>query len=132
MSRPRTIIAFGSGPGIGNHTVSTFLSHQSFTHAILLARDLSRLTTTDAPFVSRANPAAKVDVLRLDLSDLASIPAVLKQLDELTQGEDVEVVFFNAARIKPSGVLDVDVEEIGEDLRVCSFSLLLSPPSIAV
>ena len=118
MSPTRTIIAFGSGPGIGNHAVSEFLSH-GFTHAILLARNEDRLKTEDAPFVSKANPSAKIDTLRLDLSDLSSIPAVLQKIDSLTQGEDVEVVFFNAARIKPSGVLDVSVEEIHEDLRVC-------------
>jgi short-subunit dehydrogenase len=43
---------------------------------------------------------------------------VLADLDALTQGEDVEVVFFNAARIKQSGVLDVSVEEIEEDFKV--------------
>jgi hypothetical protein len=43
---------------------------------------------------------------------------VLKELDSLTQGEDVEVVFFNAARIKPSEVLGVSVEEIDEDFKV--------------
>jgi hypothetical protein len=43
---------------------------------------------------------------------------VLKDLDSLMQGEDVEVVFFNAARIKPSEVLGVSVEEIDEDFKV--------------
>jgi hypothetical protein len=50
---------------------------------------------------------------------LDSIPGVLKQLDELTEGEDVEVIFFNAARIKASDVLNVDVREIEEDFKVC-------------
>lgn len=117
MAPTRTIIAFGSGPGIGNHTVSEFVSH-GFSHAVLLSRNLSRLQNEDTPFVSKANPSIKVDTLPLDLSDLPSIPAVLKQLDELTKGEEVEVVFFNAARIKPSGVLDVSVAEIEEDFKV--------------
>ena len=121
MSPARAIIAFGSGPGIGNHTVSEFVSH-GFTHVILLARNEDRLKNEDAPFVAKASSSVKVDTLRLDLSDIASIPPVLKKIDDLTEGEELEVVFFNAARIKPSDVLEVPVEEIHEDFKVC-FSL---------
>jgi hypothetical protein len=59
----------------------------------------------------------------LDLADLDSIPGVLKQLDELTKDEEVEVIFFNAARIKTSEVLEVKVEEIDEDFKVRPSSL---------
>lgn len=128
MSPTRTILAFGSGPGIGNHVVSQFASHD-FNHAILLARNEDRLKNEDAAFVSNANPSVKVDTLRLDLSDLNSIPAVLEEIDRLTEGEDLEVVFFNAARIKGSAVLEVDVGEIEEDLRVRSTTSSLLFPS---
>jgi hypothetical protein len=37
----------------------------------------------------------------------------------LTKDDDIEVIFFNAARIKPSGVLDVSMEEIDEDFKAC-------------
>jgi NAD(P)-dependent dehydrogenase (short-subunit alcohol dehydrogenase family) len=119
MASTRTIVAFGSGPGIGNHVLAEFVSH-GFNHVILLARNEHRLTTEDATFVSTAGPNAKVSTLRLDLSDLSSIPATLKKIEELTHGEDLEVIFFNAARIKPSGVLDVSAEEIEEDFKVRS------------
>lgn len=79
---------------------------------------------SDALAVSKANSSVKVDTLRIDLADLASIPSVLKKIDHLTQGEDVEVVYFNAARIKPSETLGVSVEEIDEDFKVrsqCSY-----------
>ena len=118
MSPVRTLILFGAGPGIGNHTASTFATN-GFTHIILLARNTQRLQTSDAAFITKAVPGAKVDTLGLDLSDLSAIPDVLSQLEKLTQGEEVEAVFFNAARIKPSGVLDVPVEEIDEDFKVC-------------
>jgi len=117
MSLTRTIVAFGSGPGIGNHTVSEFASH-GFNHVILLARNEQRLKNEDASFVSKASSSVKVDTLRLDLSELSSIPETLKKIDQLTKDEELEVVFFNAARIKPSGVLEVAVEEIGEDFKV--------------
>lgn len=113
----RTLIVFGAGPGIGNNVAAEFAS-KGIHHVILLSRDTQRLQNEDAPFVSKGNASVKVDTLRIDLSDLASIPSVLKELDGMTQGEDVEVVFFNAARIKPSEVLGVSVEEIDEDFKV--------------
>lgn len=101
------------------NTAAKFTS-KGIDHIILLARNTQRLENEDAPFVSRASSSLKVDTLRLDLANLASIPSVLEQLDSLTQGEDIEVVFFNAARIKPSDVLGVSVEEIDEDFKVRS------------
>lgn len=119
MPPTRTIVVFGSGPGIGNHVASEFVSH-GFNHVILLARNEQRLKDEDAAFVSKASSNVKVDTLALDLSDRSSISEILKKIDQLTQGEELEVVFFNAARIKPSGVLDVAVEEIEEDFKVRS------------
>ncbi|KAF2676717.1 short-chain dehydrogenase/reductase-like protein SDR [Lentithecium fluviatile CBS 122367] len=126
MSRTRTIISFGSGPGISNHTISHFASH-GFNHAILLARNTQRLENDDAPFVQKAssNPNLKVDTITLDLSNLSAIPAALKKIEDLTQGEDVEVVFFNAARIKLSGMLEVPVGEIEEDFKTTNLALYL-------
>ena len=117
MAPTRTLVTFGAGPGIGNHVSAEFALH-GFNHVILLSRNEQRLSAEDAPFVFKANSTVKVDTLRLDLSDLSSIPAVLNKIDDLIQGEDLEVVFFNAARIKPSGVLDVSIEEIDEDFKV--------------
>jgi hypothetical protein len=93
---------------------------------VLLSRTTSRLETSDAPFIRRAAPNAHISTLRLDLADLASIPGVLDEVDALTAGEDVEVVFFNAARIQMRGVLDVGVEEIEEDFKVCCATVLVS------
>jgi short-subunit dehydrogenase len=101
------------------NTAAKFAS-KCIDHIILLARNTQRLENEDAPFVSSASPSLKVDTLRLDLANLSSLPSVLEQLDSLTQGEDVEVIFFNAARIKPGDVLGVSVEEIDEDFKVRS------------
>ncbi|KAF2028399.1 NAD(P)-binding protein [Setomelanomma holmii] len=120
----RALIVFGAGPGIGNHTAAAFAS-KGIQHVVLLARNTKRLSSEDAPFVSKAASSVKVDTLRIDLADLDSIPSVLKQLDDLTKGEDVEVVFFNAARIKPNEVLGVAVDEIHEDLRTTTLALYI-------
>lgn len=130
----RTLIVFGAGPGIGNVRYAYCLPHISLTyyqntavafakkgidHIILLARDIERLQSSDAPFVSKASSSVKVETVRIDLADPNFVPSVLKQLDDLTQGENVEVVFFNAATIKPNDVLGVSVDEIHEDFKVC-------------
>ncbi|KAF2128472.1 NAD(P)-binding protein [Dothidotthia symphoricarpi CBS 119687] len=118
----RTLILFGAGPGIGNHVAAEFAS-KGLTHIILLARNTHRLENEDAPFITKASPGVIVSTLPIDLADLSSLPAVLSKLDDLTAGEDVEVIFFNAARIKPSEVLDVSVAEIDEDFKTTTLSL---------
>ncbi|KAJ4338736.1 hypothetical protein N0V95_007979 [Ascochyta clinopodiicola] len=122
---PRTLLLFGSGPGIGNNIAATFASRGPIDHVVLLSRNLQRLQNEDAPFVRNAAPNVKVDTLRADLSDLAALPSVLAQLDELTRASAVEVVYYNAARIKPTDpVLSVDIDEIEEDFRLISLSLV--------
>jgi short-subunit dehydrogenase len=124
----RTLIVFGAGPGIGDAVAAEFAC-KGIDHIILLARNTQRLQNEDAPFVSKSNPSVKVNTLRIDLADLGSIPGVLKELDSLTKGEDVEVIFFNAARIRPSEVLSASVEEIDEDFKVLSSFLDTTPTS---
>jgi short-subunit dehydrogenase len=101
-----------------SQNISAKFASKGIQHIILLSRNTQRLQNEDAPFVSKGSPSVKVDTLRIDLSDSSSIPSVLKELDSLTKNEDVEVVFFNAARIQPNEVLGVSVEEIEEDFRV--------------
>lgn len=116
MSSPsRTLVVFGSGPGIGNHVAAEFASH-GFNHIILLSRNETRLQD-DKAFVAKANSNIKVDTLRLDLSDLSSIPPTLKKIEQLAG--DTAVVFFNAARIKMTEALEVPIAEIEEDFKVC-------------
>lgn len=116
MSANRTIVVFGSGPGIGRHVAAEFASH-GFNHVILLARNESRLQE-DKEFVTKASPDTKVDILTLDLSDLKAIPPVLEKISQLAP--KIDVVFFNAARIQFSDVLTTPVEEIEEDFKVRS------------
>lgn len=121
----RALLLFGAGPGIGDNVAATFASEGSIDHVILLGRNTDRLHNEDVPFVQEAAPNVKVDVVHADLSNLESIPMVLSKLDELTKDEHVEVVYYNAARIKPSDpVLSVDVKEIEEDFKV---RITLSP-----
>ncbi|KAH9872623.1 hypothetical protein J1614_005016 [Plenodomus biglobosus] len=121
----RTLILFGSGPGIGNSVASAFAS-TGISHIILLARNSQRLLDHDAPTLQRAHPSIKISTLPCNLADLPSLPNVLATLDTLTASDAVEVVFFNAARIKPTpDVLDVSVAEMEEDFKTTNLALYL-------
>ncbi|KAH7122596.1 hypothetical protein B0J11DRAFT_437697 [Dendryphion nanum] len=120
-SASHTLVVFGSGPGIGNHVAAEFASH-GFNHIILLARNEVRLQD-DAAFVAKANSNVKVDTLKVDLADLDSIPSVLKKIDGITKS--VDVVLFNAARIRVSKVLTAPVSELQEDFTTTNLALYI-------
>lgn len=121
---PRTLVTFGAGPGIGNHVSAVFAARGPVDHIVLLSRNESRLSSADAPFVRAAAPNARVSVLGVDLADTDALPGVLAQLDELTAGEDVEVVFFNAAVVQPrETALSAGVAELEADLKTTTLAL---------
>jgi NAD(P)-dependent dehydrogenase (short-subunit alcohol dehydrogenase family) len=121
---PRTLVTFGAGPGIGNHVSAVFAAQGPIDHIVLLSRNEARLSTTDAPFVRAAAPNAKVSVLRIDLADTDSLAGVLAQLDELTAGDDVEVVFFNAAVVQPrETALSASMQDLEYDLKTTTLAL---------
>lgn len=62
----------------------------------------------------------------MDLNDIDSIPSGLKELDSLIQGEDIEVIFFNAARVEPCDPFSASAKVLEEDFRVSIFSLVTS------
>ncbi|KAF2747730.1 NAD(P)-binding protein [Sporormia fimetaria CBS 119925] len=117
---PRTLIVFGSGPGLGSHTASAF-ARQGFNHIILLARNGARLQE-DKAFVVQNNPGVRVDTLPLDLADLPSVSSALERIDELA-GNTVEVVFFNAARARACEVFETTLEELEGDFSTMTLSL---------
>ncbi|KAH6622292.1 hypothetical protein C7974DRAFT_464612 [Boeremia exigua] len=114
---PRALLLFGAGPGIGAHVATTLAAHGSIAHVILIGRNTDRISASDATLVRTAAPTVKVDVLRADLDDLDAIPGVLAEIDALTATEDVEVVYYNAARIAPSA-LESSVDVLAADLRL--------------
>lgn len=108
------LVLFGSGPGIGNHVAAAFAA-KGFNHIILVARNTSRLGD-DAAFVKSKASGVKIDTLSLDLSDISAIPATLQKIEELAP--EIEVVYYNAAVVKPNPVLEVPIEEMEKDFRV--------------
>jgi NAD(P)-dependent dehydrogenase (short-subunit alcohol dehydrogenase family) len=116
-SQPRTIVVFGSGPGIGRSVATQFAS-QDFDHLILLSRNARRLEE-DKQAVSAAasnNKNVRIDTATIDLSSQESIENALHHIDSMTR--NVEVVFFNGARVAPTPLFETPVEEIENDFRV--------------
>jgi short-subunit dehydrogenase len=112
-----TFVLFGSGPGIGLHVAARFAQNQ-FQHVILLSRDRERLEK-DAVEVRAARPGVKVTVVACDLSKLVSVREALATIDKVLQddGTTLEVVCFNAARVRPTNVLATAPEEYEMDFR---------------
>lgn len=110
------LVLFGSGPGIGSHVAHHFAKN-SFSHIILLSRNLERLSK-EAEFVSSGNPDVKVDTIAIDLADLDSIFNALAQVDEKLGGNALEVVVYNAARVVPSKFFDYGVGDVATDLQI--------------
>ncbi|KAK5070371.1 hypothetical protein LTR64_000042 [Lithohypha guttulata] len=121
------LVVIGSGPGIGRTTAAHFAS-QGFQHIFLLSRNESRLAE-DAKAVSAASSAAKVETLQIDVAgDEASLKKVFSEIDSKLKatGVPLEVVLYNAARVGPSKILEWEVKQLEEDLKITTVSLYIT------
>jgi NAD(P)-dependent dehydrogenase (short-subunit alcohol dehydrogenase family) len=111
-------VLFGSGPGIGLH-VATLFAQKHFQHIILLSRDKDRLEE-DAAVVRAARPGIHVTAIACDLSNLQSVRDALAAIDKSLQAgkSTLEVVCFNAARVRPTDLLTEPPEEYEVDFKV--------------
>lgn len=116
-----SLIVIGSGPGIGAHVARQF-ARQGFSKVALVARNPEQLEK-DRASVENAVGGANVTVKTYSV-DIADLPELTKTLNKI--GDELgppEVVFFNAARVKLSTLLEVDEEEMIYDFKVRLFSL---------
>lgn len=117
------LVVIGSGPGIGCSTAQRFAAG-GFGKICLLSRNSARLQEDEDRIVeSMKNKSVIVTKHVVDISDLS---ALRKTLAEVEQKATVECVFFNAARIRPSRLLETPTEEMEEDFRVSPGGFLLS------
>lgn len=114
MSSPRTIVVFGSGPGIGRSVAQEF-ANNGFNHVILLARQNSNLQQ-DKMAIEKNTKDVKIDTLIVDLADKASLQEAFDKLDTLTQ--NIECLVYNGARVAPSALMEFPVEEMELDFKV--------------
>ncbi|KAK3384690.1 hypothetical protein B0T24DRAFT_518643 [Lasiosphaeria ovina] len=115
----RSLVLIGSGPGIGVSVASLFAAKR-FGKVVLIARRAEQLAAdkraVEAAAVTEGLLQVRVKTYAVDVVDT---PALLAALDdaEAAFGKP-EVVFFNAARVLPSALLEHDVAEIEYDLKI--------------
>jgi NAD(P)-dependent dehydrogenase (short-subunit alcohol dehydrogenase family) len=114
----RVLLLLGSGPGIGLSVASCFARHH-FTAVALIARTESQLANDrGAVLVAAAEAGREIEVRTwsVDISDLDILEKTLREVEGFGR---VECVYFNAARVKLSPLLDFPVQGIEADFRVC-------------
>ncbi|QPH06201.1 hypothetical protein C2857_004522 [Epichloe festucae Fl1] len=115
----RSLVVIGSGPGIGVHVASHFAS-KGFSKIALLARSTGQLER-DSAAVRSDHGHVDVRAYPVDVTDSAGLRAALGRItDDLGPPE---VVFFNAARVKPSLLLEVGDEEMLYDFKISAVAL---------
>ena len=110
------LVVVGSGPGIGSHVAAKFVT-KGFYKVILMSRNKERLEE-DAEYVRTRNSEATVDIITIDLADSSNVADALKKIDENLGDIPLECLFFNAARIGPSEILEWKAEQLRNDLEV--------------
>ncbi|KAG6005324.1 hypothetical protein E4U21_000239 [Claviceps maximensis] len=115
----RALVVIGSGPGIGVHVASHFAS-RGFNKIALMARNKEQLTK-DSAAVKKARAGVDVQTYAVDVTDSAALRRALHDItDDLGPPE---VVFFNAARVRPSTLLEVDDVELLYDFKITTVAL---------
>jgi NAD(P)-dependent dehydrogenase (short-subunit alcohol dehydrogenase family) len=118
MSSLRTLLLIGSGPGIGS-SVATVFASKGFNHVILISRDYKRLQDDRVKILLNVTGEyPRMDLIQADISDNNSLKQALQQVDAL-EG-NIECVYFNAARVAPSPLLEFPIEVIEGDFKVRS------------
>ncbi|KAF2666736.1 NAD(P)-binding protein [Microthyrium microscopicum] len=116
------LVVIGSGPGIGNHTAGLFAEHR-FNKVALLARNTNRLLQ-DKEAVEEAgkvtNRRVEVKTWSVDVSDTTKLKQILGEVQQFGQ---IEIVFFNAARVIPSEFFGHPESEIRVDFEITIMAL---------
>lgn len=112
-----TLLMVGSGPGIGVAVASVFAQHQ-FDQVALLARNISQLQKDRDTVIAAAAKTGRNVNVKIWKIDIGDINALTKTLDEVRRFGIPECVYFNAARVGPSGLFEFPYEGIEEDFRV--------------
>ncbi|KXX82454.1 hypothetical protein MMYC01_201656 [Madurella mycetomatis] len=120
MTSGKTLLVVGSGPGIGR-AVTTLFASKRYSNVILVARRAKQLNEEETAVKRAVGPRVNVKTLAVDITQT---DALFKALDEADAAVGKpECVFFNAARVLPSALLDHDVKEVEYDFKITISSL---------
>lgn len=109
----RLLVILGAGPGVGMATALHFAS-KGFDVA-LLSRSIERLAK-DVATVQEASPNVRAQAFTVDVGDPVALKKALEKV-EVELGVP-EVVYYNAARVRPSKIGETSPEYILDDFKV--------------
>ncbi|KAJ6439666.1 short-chain alcohol protein [Purpureocillium lavendulum] len=113
----RLLVVLGSGPGIGAHVAAAFASH-GFNRIALVARNQAKLNSDRAAIEKAAGAGAHVEVgtYATDITDHIALENTLNKMDE--EMGVAECVFYNAALVRPSILLETSEADMEHDFKV--------------
>ncbi|KAK4120432.1 NAD(P)-binding protein [Parathielavia appendiculata] len=115
-NQDRTILVLGAGPGIGRCVASLFASKR-YKNVVLIARRAANLLV-EKKAVETIVGHGRVNV-RTYAVDTTRTEELFKALDDADAAfGKPEVVFYNAARVRPSTFFAHPVEDIEYDLKI--------------
>lgn len=116
-SSNRLLVVFGTGPGIGSTVTSLFVAKR-YSKVALLSRsekNLQQSRETIEATARNANVTVDIKTWAVDLADEKAVTSILPEIEKL--GE-LETVFYNGARVRPSSFFEETKEEIEYDFDV--------------
>ncbi|KXJ85551.1 hypothetical protein Micbo1qcDRAFT_221969 [Microdochium bolleyi] len=108
------LFVVGSGPGIGR-AVAKLFSFRRYAKVALFARNTEQLKA-DQEAVSFENEV-QVRTYPVDVTDTAALLDALDQAEKDLASKP-QCLFYNAARVQPSPLLEHDVKEIEYDFKI--------------
>jgi NAD(P)-dependent dehydrogenase (short-subunit alcohol dehydrogenase family) len=111
------VLITGATSGIGRHAALHLAARGH--HVIATGRRTDALEA-----LKREAGSARLDVLRLDVTDAASIAHARQRVDELTGGHGLDVLVNNAGYGQAGAVLDVPDERVRAQFETNVFGLL--------
>lgn len=114
----KTMLVLGAGPGIGRSVTRTFASN-GYHNIVLIARSAEHLEVEKQALQDAVGGHISVETYAVDLVDTKELLFALDCADAAFGKPDV--VFYNAARVRPSALFDHPVEDIEYDLKVSLF-----------
>ncbi|KAL3960027.1 hypothetical protein ACCO45_005144 [Purpureocillium lilacinum] len=120
--KDRLLVVIGSGPGIGVHVASAFAT-RGFNRVALVARNQAKLNSDRATIEKAAAAGASVQVgtYATDITDHVAFNNILNKMDE--EMGPAECVFYNAATVRPSVLLETSEVDMEQDFKVTCTSL---------
>jgi len=116
-SSDRVLLVFGVGSGIGS-AVASLLVIKHFHKVALIARSEKNLQESKDTIEAAArshNIDVEIKTWAADITDLKTLKPILSEVEKF--GE-LECVFYNAARVRPSPLFEETNEEIRYDFEV--------------